>query len=196
MERNVYADLNGDGKIDMDDSLASMDRLNMIELSNAKDYAYSHQTASLVKTKTGSYWWADDFCKATIYQRWFLDNYPFDKQRIVLKFESSAYDTSQLIMLNEQDTLTFKKDINLIGWNISRSLIHSHINTYNSDFGDPSGNGTSSYSRVIYVIELLRVSATAFFMKLCLRVFIALPRGYDCIWHRPRLIWTRASAWA
>jgi len=169
----VKGDVNGDGKIDADDSLASMDRINMVELSNAKDYTYSHQTASLVQTKTGSYWWAEQFCKATLYQKWNLDNYPFDKQKVVLKFENSAYDTSQVIMLNEQDTLTFKKDINLIGWSINRSRIHSNITTYSSDFGDPNGNGKSSYSRVVYVIELLRISPTAFFIKLCLGVFIA-----------------------
>jgi hypothetical protein len=166
-------DENGDGVIDAKDSLAALDRINMIELSNAKDYAFSHQTATLVQSQGSSYWWAEQFCKASIYEKWHFNNYPFDKQRLVLKFENSAYDTSQVIMVNEQDSMTFKKDINLMGWNITGSRIHDTIVEYNSDFGDPNGNGTSYYSRVVFLVQLERIEATAFFIKLCLGVFIA-----------------------
>ena len=166
-------DLNEDGKINGADSLASLERIKAIELSNAKDYRYSHQTAFRVESKGKTYWWAEQFCKAGIYQKWKLDNYPFDKQQLILKFENAAFDTSQVIMLNEQDSLTFKDDINLIGWRISDNQIKSSIVKYNTDFGDPNGNETSFYSRVIFDVELERLSATAQFIKLCLGVFIA-----------------------
>ena len=169
----VQGDVNGDGKIDEADSLASLDRINLIELSNAKEYSFSHQTTSKVMSHGASYWWAAQFCKATIYENWNLANYPFDKQKLVLKFESSSYDTTQAIMLNDQDSLTFKKDINLIGWKILKSRIGSKTVTYNSDFGDPNGNGQSSYSRVVFAIELERLEADGYFIKLCLGVFVA-----------------------
>jgi hypothetical protein len=169
----VKGDINGDGLINDDDSVASMDRIKSIELSNAKEYKYSHQTTSRVQVKGGTYWWAQQFCNASLYQKWRLDNYPFDKQNIRLKFESSLYDISQVIMLNEQDSLTFKKDINLIGWTISESKIRSRTVQYNTDFGDPNGQGTSAYSRVTFIIQLQRIDATGFFTKLCLGAFIA-----------------------
>jgi hypothetical protein len=167
-------DINYDGTIDQQDSLAAIDKINMIEISNAKDYTFSHQSTTRVVANGQSYWWTAQFCKATIYQKWALENYPFDKQRLVLKFENSTYDTTQVIMMNEQkDSITFKKDINLMGWQIMRSKIHSRVVTYNTDFGDPAGNGTSAYSRVTFIIELQRIAATAYFIKLCMGAFIA-----------------------
>ena len=126
-----------------------------------------------VETNGKTYWWAEQFCRADIYQKWNLDNYPFDRQQLILKFENAAFDTSEVIMVHEQDSLTFKNDINLIGWNIGRSKIESSIVKYNTDFGNPEGDGTSFYSRVIFNIELERHSAVAYFFKLCLGVFIA-----------------------
>ena len=169
----VPGDLDGDGKTNERDSLASIDRINMIEISNAKDYTYSHQSSTKVISNGRTYWWAEQFCKATIYQKWALENYPFDKQKLSLKFESSQFDTSQVIMWTDQDSLNFKKDINLIGWNILRSKSSAQTITYNSDFGDPNGNDTSAYSRVTYNIQLERIDAGGFFLKLCLGVFIA-----------------------
>ncbi|MDB5281420.1 MAG: hypothetical protein JWO06_495 [Bacteroidota bacterium] len=169
----VEGDLDGNGKSDEADSLASINRINLIEISNAKDYTYTRQSSTRVISKGRTYWWAEQFCKATVYQKWALENYPFDKQRLALKFENSSYDTTQAIMLNDLDSLSFKKDINLIGWNILKSKIFSKPVAYNTDFGDPNGNGTSVYSRVAYVIQLKRIDAVGFFLKLCLGVFIA-----------------------
>lgn len=169
----VKGDVNEDGKIDSQDSIASLDRIKMIELSNSKEYQYSNQMAFSAVVKGDTLWWATQFCKANIYQKWALDNYPFDKQQIALKFENTAYDTTQAIMLNTQDTIAFIDDINLIGWTITGSKIHSSIIKYNTDFGDPSGNGISYYSRVVFAIGLKRISAIAYFVKLCLGVFVA-----------------------
>lgn len=169
----VDGDVNKDGKVNDADSIASMERIKMIELSNAKEYQYSHQMAYRTVTNGQIYWWATQFCKADIYQQWAIDNYPFDDQNIELKFESSAFDTTQAIMLNSDDTITFKDDINLIGWKISKGKISSSIVKYGTDFGDPAGNGTSYYSRVVFAIGLKRISAAAYFIKLCLGVFIA-----------------------
>ena len=166
-------DLNDDGKIDDADSLASLERIEAIGLSNAKEYKYSHKTAFRVEKNGSTYWWAEQFCEASIYQKWFLDNYPFDNQDLTLKFENSAFDTSEVIMVNEQDSMTFKDDINLIGWKIANSHIESSIVKYNTDFGDPNGDGTSFYSRVVFNIELQRIAAPAYFIRLCLGVFIA-----------------------
>lgn len=181
----VRGDVDGNGVIDGEDSLASLERINNIELSNAKIYDYSHQSSTRVESKGATYWWAAQFCRATIYEKWNLNNYPFDKQKVILKFESSAYDTSQVIMLNEQDSLTFKKDINIIGWEILRSKIRSRIVSYDTDFGDPNGNGKSSYSRVVYIIELQRLSTVAFFVKLCMGVFIAFLVAVIVFWISP-----------
>jgi hypothetical protein len=166
-------DLNDDGHIDGEDSLASLERIEAIELSNAKEYEYSHKTAFRVEKDGQTYWWAEQFCKAGIYQKWLLDNYPFDRQGLIIKFENSAFDTSEVIMVNEQDSLTFKDDINLIGWKIADSKIESSVIKYNTDFGDPNGDGTSFYSRVVFNIGLERISATAYFVRLCLGVFVA-----------------------
>lgn len=167
-------DLNDDGKVDGEDSTASLLRIESIGLSNAKDYAYSNKTAFRVERNGQTYWWAEQFCKAAIYQKWSLDNYPFDKQNLVIKFENVASDASEVIMINEQDSMTFKDDINLIGWNIKDSKIESSIVKYNTDFGDPNGDGTSFYSRVVFNVGLERISSVAYFVRLCLGVFVAM----------------------
>lgn len=169
----VKGDVNDDGKIDQADSIASLDRIKMIELSNAKDSRYSRQMAFKTEHNGQTYWWATQFCKADIYQKWNIENYPFDEQAATLNFENTAFDTTQAIMLNEQDVISFKDDINLVGWKISKSQINSSVIKYNTDFGDPNGNGTSYYSRVVFSIGLERLEAPAYFVKLCLGVFIS-----------------------
>jgi hypothetical protein len=166
-------DTNGDGIVDAGDSMASLDRIKLIALSNAKDYEYSSQMAFRVESKGQVYWWATQFCRAKMYQKWELESYPFDDQEMVLKFENTAFDTTQAIMLNSQDTVSFKEDINLIGWDIYKSRIHSSVVKYNTDFGDPNGNGSSYYSRVVFTVQLQRIAAFSYFVKLCLGAFVA-----------------------
>jgi hypothetical protein len=169
----VKGDVNEDGKINSEDSIASLDRIKLIELSNAKESHYSRQMAFLTERNGKLFWWATQFCKANIYQKWYIDNYPFDDQQMALVFENTAYDTTQAIMLNTQDSISFKDNINLIGWTMNGGNVRSSITKYNTDFGDPNGNGTSYYSRVIFNINLERISPVAYFIKLCLGVFIA-----------------------
>jgi hypothetical protein len=166
-------DLNNDGKIDGEDSSASLERIQLIALSNAKEYTYSGHMAFRVESKGQTYWWATQFCRAKVYQKWELESYPFDAQEMVLKFENTAFDTTQAIMINTQDSLSFKEDINLLGWDIYKSQIDNSIVRYNTDFGDPNGNGSSYYSRVKFTIHLQRVAAFSYFVKLCLGAFVA-----------------------
>lgn len=166
-------DLNGDGLIDGNDSAASLERIKLIALSNAKEYEYSNQMAFRVESKGKIVWWATQFCRATVYQKWELESYPFDGQEMILKFENTAFDTTQAIMLNGQDKLSFKDDINLVGWTLDSSRVHSYIVRYNTDFGDPNGHGTSDYSRVVFTIYLQRIAAFSYFAKLCLGAFVA-----------------------
>lgn len=166
-------DLNGDGLVNGDDSTASLERIKLIALSNAKEYEYSNQMAFRVESNGKTVWWATQFCRAIVYQQWELESYPFDGQQMILKFENTAFDTTQAIMLNGQDVMPFKDDINLVGWNIDSSRIHSNIVKYNTDFGDPNGNGTSYYSRVVFTIYLQRIAAFSYFAKLCLGAFVA-----------------------
>ena len=169
----AHGDINNDGKINEEDSIASLERIKLIALSNAKEYAYSSQMAFKVESGGKTFWWATQFCRAEIYQKWELESYPFDPQEMSLKFENTAFDTTQAIMLNGQDSVSFKDDINLVGWDIYKSKIHSSIVKYNTDFGDPNGNGSSYYSRVVFTVQMERISAFSYFIKLCLGAFVA-----------------------
>lgn len=137
----------------------SLNPLKTIEISNAKRYDYSN---SSIEKRNGKNW-ASQNCKATINQEWDLKHYPFDRQRLEIVLEESEYDIRKVFLMADKSKFEYSNQIDIKGWRIDSSSIKSGISFYKSDFGDPTLNGESKYSKVYYTIFLSRESWSLFF---------------------------------
>lgn len=96
--------------------------------------------------------------------------YPFDKQKMDIIFENAQFDSSQLVLVTDTSSYTRSKQNekfktlsnDLLRENDSKSFhiyktgISESNTVYNSDFGDTSLEGNSSYSRLSYSIYIDR----------------------------------------
>ena len=137
----------------------SLNPLKSIEIANAKKYDYSNQSVE----KRDNEIWASQNCKATINQNWNLQDYPFDHQKLEVVIEESNNDSRKLYLTASQNKFEYNDQIDIKGWRIDSTQIKNGISHYKSDFGDPSLNGESDYSKVFYTIYLSRNSIGLFF---------------------------------
>lgn len=146
----------------------SINPLKTVEIANAKSYEYSN---SSIEKRNGLIW-ASQNCKAKINQNWDLYHYPFDKQKLEIVIEESQMDTSKLLLFQDKEEFQYSGDIDIKGWHIDSSNVDQGISNYNSDFGDPTLHGKSSYSKVFYTLYLSR-NSWALFFKLFTGVYVA-----------------------
>lgn len=146
----------------------SLSPLKTVEISNAKTYSYSNQSIE----KRDGLFWASQNCKATINQNWDLRHYPFDRQKLEIVLEESEYDARKIKLIDQKEKFQYNTSIDIKGWTIDSSAIHSGISHYKTDFGDPTLSGESDYSKVYYVIYLSRDS-WSLYLKLFTGCYVA-----------------------
>ena len=146
----------------------SLNPLKTIEIANAKKYDFSNQSIE----KRDSKFWATQNCKATINQNWSLKNYPFDHQKLEVVIEESEMDSRKLFLAASQNRFEYNDQIDIKGWKIDSTQIKNGVSHYKTDFGDPSLNGESDYSKVFYTIYLSR-NSTSLFFKLFTGCYVA-----------------------
>ena len=111
-------------------------------------------------------------CKGRIHHSWYLLNYPFDHQRLHIKVELSD-DTSKAVLIQDKRGFIIDELLVIPGWRIVNHFAKDTIHTYSSDFGcHKMYKGKSSYSSIIYEIEIVRDSWGLFF-KLFSGLYIA-----------------------
>lgn len=137
----------------------SLNPLRSIEIANAKKYDYVEPS---VEKREGINW-ASQNCKATINQNWDLKRYPFDHQKLEVILEESQFDARKVILVADLNKFEYNNLIDVKGWRIDSSSINNGLSYYKTDFGDPTLNGESHYSKVYYTIFLSRDSWALFF---------------------------------
>lgn len=137
----------------------SLNPLKGIEIANAKNYEYLKPNME----KREGICWASQNCKASINQNWDLKHYPFDHQKLEVVLEESQLDIRKVILIADRNKFEYNDQIDVKGWRIDSATIKRGISHYKSDFGDPTLNGESDYSKVYYTIFLSRESWALFF---------------------------------
>jgi hypothetical protein len=158
----------------------SLNPLQTVEITNAKKYDYSNISVS---NKAGTHW-ASQNCKATINQNWDLEHYPFDHQKLEIILEESQQDVRNLILVADKQKFKYNDNINIKGWKIDSSKSWNGISHYNSDFGDPTLNGESNYSKIHYTIFLSR-KCWALFFKLFTGCYVAFLVSFLAFFIKP-----------
>lgn len=106
---------------------------------------------------------------------WNLENYPFDRHKLELFFETGGdHDVSKLVLEPDLKHSGIHPDINLEdGWKITKFTVESGITNYATNFGDPRvTTDKANYSKLIIAFEIQRTSYMSF-VKLVTGVYIA-----------------------
>jgi len=161
----------------------SLNPLKTVEIANAKKYDYSNNS---IEVRNG-HRWATQNCKATINQNWDLKHYPFDHQKLEVVIEESENDIRKVVLAVNKPKFEYNDRIDIKGWKVDSSKIINGISYYKSDFGDPSLNGESNYSKINYVIFLSRESWPLFF-KLFTGCYVAFLVSFLVFFIKPTYV--------
>ena len=69
----------------------------------------------------------------------------------------------KILLVADKQKFEFNDRIDIKGWRVDSSKIWNGVSHYKSNFGDPTLNGESQYSKVHYTIFLSRESWSLFF---------------------------------
>ena len=84
-----------------------------------------------------------------------LGRYPFDAQDLVVAFEDSNSDSSDVVFVPDTRPIAYSDDLTLPGWKFESPSLEVLDNRYATDFGDPSA-ADPSYSRVLLTVPVIR----------------------------------------
>jgi len=118
--------------------------------------------------------------KATMHEHFSLENYPFDRQRLDIKFEHGQLDAAALVF--DPDIPTYQRsgvpsdrwglrdDVRISDYEIVRTSWQSAQSVYQTNFGSPfSDKPISIYSTAVFSIEVERS-----FWPYCYKILIPL----------------------
>lgn len=133
-----------------------------VEVVNAKSMMTRYPSTTRIEDAPfegarGPVLWDQAKYFATVSQDWDVANYPFDRQTLRINLEDSESDTSELIL--EPDALTpslMDESVRIPGWSIESMAVTGRDQFYRTDYGNPTLNGSSTFSRVVVDIVVHR----------------------------------------
>ncbi len=118
-------------------------------------------------------YWSERKIRATLYQRWDVSNFPFDRHTLTIALEEPTKNASQFVYTPDFENSGYQPNMNLDGWEITHFKLVEQKVPYASTFGDPELTAPQdSYSRLVAAIDIKRVKFFSFF-KLTIGVYIA-----------------------
>lgn len=117
--------------------------------------------------------WEQKKCTATILQNWDIHNFPFDKQLLTISLEESMLDSNALKYVADVKNSKVNSKLALEEWHINAFNIQAENSDYDTTYGDPELQGSSSYPSVQATVSLSRISSWTTFIKLVTGVYVA-----------------------
>lgn len=154
------------------------DFLNNLEVPHAKSVSRSfatvdssnHQIYLLMKMQ------------CVMKDSWHIQNFPFDKQKLMLSIENSQFDFKSLVFVPDTLGKNYDPRFTLSQWNIDNCNIKTAISKYETAFGDPDAKIPSSeYSAYKVTVSISR-NASGLFWKMFLGMYIAFLIAYVCFY--------------
>ena len=151
----------------LDDTLSPLDTM---EIVNGK----IDSKTIVVKKKIGNVNYVACRIVATIIKFWDISQYPLDRNQLTIEIEDVDKDDTQQIFTADIESSGISPNAQVRGWDIERTNAFVKSNAYNTNYGDISlpKNNSSSYSRLIYSVDVLRPGLGQFF-KLFALMFLA-----------------------
>jgi hypothetical protein len=113
---------------------------------------------------------------------WKIANFPFDRQRLMLSFENSQYDSKSLVFIADTLGKHYDPRFTLSGWNIDSCNLSVGIKNYESAFGEDSlPQPHMEYSTFKVRLGISR-DAAGLFWKMFLGMYLAFLIAYVCFY--------------
>lgn len=124
---------------------------------------------------TGNSLWFYSKIKAELRKIWRTVDYPFDRQRLLISIESSEYDTSGLVFLCDKKNSKMNDSaiIRLNEWELLGSSFFVTSTKYDTNFGNPESEASSSNSCFNIEISLARKNSWLILFKLITGLLVA-----------------------
>lgn len=145
------------------------DFTTQLDMPTAKGY---EQSPPIVDSIDGNAWVMMKM-KATMKEKWNVQDFPFDQQHLSMQIENTQYDISSMVFKADEVGSKFSPTEAIDGWNIRNFKVSAETNDYQTGFGDPRpGRNPQTFSSFVIEMDLQR-DAIGLFMKIFLGMYIA-----------------------
>jgi hypothetical protein len=93
---------------------------------------------------------------ATMMEDWNITGFPFDRQQLHILLEDAQSEVGQVRLVADTENSRIDKAVTVPGWTVESFDVRSEDVTYDTTYGDPTLQGSSTYSRVVGVVTLKR----------------------------------------
>jgi hypothetical protein len=93
-------------------------------------------------------------------RKFFFDNYPYDRQQLVVEFEDSVHETNRLIYQPDAEAVAVNPRLKLPGFIVEPPQLTVEKFSYPTSFGDTRRTEPNAYSRVIVSLPIARPKIT------------------------------------
>ena len=100
--------------------------------------------------------------RATLYQNWSFENFPFSTKPLSIIIEDADYNAHQLIYIPDNTHSDVDHNMPLSGWRLGNDQWNLQIQHYDTNFGNASNQNNTSYARATYSIELIHTNIRMF----------------------------------
>jgi hypothetical protein len=148
----------------------SIKTLGSCELPQSKSSSFSYDYVR-AKENSSSEIFSNQKCKSEIIKDWNVTNFPFDKQTLDIKIESSL-ELQDMQLVPDASNSGVDSALFMEDWSIKKFDLKSGITSYNTNYGDPKiTKAASKYSYINANIDMERKSPYMIFFKLLTVLF-------------------------
>ncbi|MFC4262784.1 hypothetical protein ACFOWM_07850 [Ferruginibacter yonginensis] len=148
----------------------SLKTLGTCELPQSKSSSFSYDYFRK-RTNASDENFSNQKCKAEIIKDWNVTNFPFDKQSLQIKIESSL-EQSDITLLPDSLNSSIDSSLFMEDWQVKKFKLTNGTTVYNTNYGDPNIKmAASKYSYINATVDLSRKSPYMIFFKLLTVLF-------------------------
>lgn len=93
--------------------------------------------------------------------KFFFDNYPYDRQELLVEFEDVVHETNRMIYVQDDSPVALNPRLVLPGFRVDPPQLSIESFAYPTQFGDPRRSEPNRYSRVRVAIPIRRPILTS-----------------------------------
>lgn len=139
-----------------------------LDVPNAKSIESEIITDSIEGSK-----WVIMKMKCVMKENWRVGDFPFDSQHLHVQIENTLFDKNTLVFKPDTAGSRFARKIAIDGWNINNFSVSTHINPYETSFGDHRAKQQLSEFATFDIDLDIERDAWGLFMKIFVGMYIA-----------------------
>lgn len=188
-EHSFYADFyvwfRWKGKLDP----TKIEFVNLIEKWSS-DQAGFDGDSTPVRLKDGSFYKIMRI-EGRFFHAFTLNRFPLDQHSLDIQIENPEYPADSLLYIPDTGVVAIRKTLNMVGWEVKNCGLHTSIQDYGTNFGNPQENARR-YSNLTFTVTLAR-PLSYFILKMLLPLLVVMLVSIGALLLHPTYIDTRSS---